>query len=907
METQVEEKKKKKVWRPPKPKEDKRGKWKRKPTAYTNVRADEETKLRCKENREKLKLQEELESINKMGEDDKKKALSLILDKIEARKKKYWIVDTKLNRIPQQQSLFEVMVNRLKINEADRIRFYLYYGWNGAWKCWSPDEEVIGADFQMKRVWDLKVGDKLMGPDSLPRTIVETHTGRSNMYRIYPESGEPIVVNGSHQLELIHRRRNKKWVRSLLQEEFSHLKDIVPEWKLVQISVEDYIKKSTKWKAEAYMWRPSIINFDEKQLSVDPYFLWVWLWDWNTYSPWITSIDNEIIDYVRGYAEELGLEIRQSWITYYLKKEVRSRYWFSGYSHLREIDVLWNKHIPINYLTSSEAQRLELLAWLVDTDGEVAYGASRTPRYSITQKSEKLARDIMMLARSLWFRSNITKSIKVCTNATRKDYIPWEYFKVSINGDVWRIPCKIERKKYKEKERRHNKDWLVTKFSVESIWDGEYFGFQLDGDSLHLDKNLIVHHNSFIGCYLTVLQALGMSWKKYGLPYLGTKKNIWILTKSGSNVKSVIYPYLLWEGSATRIPPDEVEKVNLDNGILKGIILKNGCEIHIKTYDQGSENLQGGNPDWIWMDEEPVSDDVFTEIIARTRRIDCEMVITMTPLSWLTRVYEYFLNQQNEEVRKRSVVYKVSSLDNPYTDKTWALWLTDEEYRLRVDGSFENPTGLVYSCFNRRKNTITHIKPEELGNFKAYRSIDFGVSHPTGVVFAAQDEDNNVYVWDEIYGSNILIADLSEKIYKKSRGYEFLYTLGDSAAKRERYELAQYGIKAEPADKHSKGENEMSNRRSGIMMVNQMLKDGKLIISETCTNLIKEFETHYYKEWGKKDGEVNKTDDDLLDALRYLIFNLKKEMKMEDMAKINYQRRFWETIGWKKLVSFSNL
>lgn len=174
--------------------------------------------------------------------------------------------------------------------------------------------------------------------------------------------------------------------------------------------------------------------------------------------------------------------------------------------------------------------------------------------------------------------------------------------------------------------------------------------------------------------------------------------------------------------------------------------------------------------------------------------------------------------------------------------------MTDEEYRLRVDGSFENPTGLVYSCFNRRKNTITHIKPEELGNFKAYRSIDFGVSHPTGVVFAAQDEDNNVYVWDEIYGSNILIADLSEKIYKKSRGYEFLYTLGDSAAKRERYELAQYGIKAEPADKHSKGENEMSNRRSGIMMVNQMLKDGKLIISETCTNLIKEFETHYYKE-----------------------------------------------------------
>ena len=74
-------------------------------------------------------------------------------------------------------------------------------------------------------------------------------------------------------------------------------------------------------------------------------------------------------------------------------------------------------------------------------------------------------------------------------------------------------------------------------------------------------------------------------------------------------------------------------KVNKDNGILKSILLNNHTEIHIKTYDQGSENLQGGNPDWIWLDEEPVNEDVFTEIIARTRRRDCEMLVTMTPLN----------------------------------------------------------------------------------------------------------------------------------------------------------------------------------------------------------------------------------------------------------------------------------
>ena len=36
-----------------------------------------------------------------------------------------------------------------------------------------------------------------------------------------------------------------------------------------------------------------------------------------------------------------------------------------------------------------------------------------------------------------------------------------------------------------------------------------------------------------------------------------------------------------------------IEKINMDNGILKAIYMKNGCKIQFVTYDQGSENLQG--------------------------------------------------------------------------------------------------------------------------------------------------------------------------------------------------------------------------------------------------------------------------------------------------------------------------
>ena len=380
---------------------------------------------------------------------------------------------------------------------------------------------------------------------------------------------------------------------------------------------------------------------------------------------------------------------------------------------------------------------------------------------------------------------------------------------------------------------------------------------------------------TFIWAYVTVLMALGEDGKKFALPYIWEKKNIWVLTKSGSNVKSVIQPYLLWEGSKTRIPPEMVKKINMDNGILKGIVLTNWTEIHVKTYDQGAENLQGWNPDWIWMDEEPVDPEVFMEIIARTRRLECELMVTMTPLNWLTRVYDYFMNQSSEKVKSKSKVYLVSSLDNPFTDKTWTEWLTEEEYRLRVLGSFENPTGLVYSEFNRNRNVCPHFSPKEMGEVAYYRGIDLWVSHPTAVVYVAVDKDENVYVFDETYRSNALLKEIVEEIDKKSRGYDFEYTVRDSAAAREWLELQNLWLKTVPVKKLAKLDNELSARRWGILLINQMLKDGKLVISSRCKNLIKEFESHYYKENGKKDGEVNKVDDDLLDALRYVVFTLK--------------------------------
>jgi hypothetical protein len=112
-----------------------------------------------------------------------------------------------------------------------------------------------------------------------------------------------------------------------------------------------------------------------------------------------------------------------------------------------------------------------------------------------------------------------------------------------------------------------------------------------------------------------------------------------------------------------------------------------------------------------------------------------------------------------------------------------------------------------------------------------------------------QDEDDNLIIYDEIKMANAELKDIVAEITRKSSGTQFEYFVRDSASKREGLEFQkQFGIFTTPADKRSKGANDMSNRRTGILMINSLFKNSKLFITENCVQLIKELEKHYYKD-----------------------------------------------------------
>ena len=154
------------------------------------------------------------------------------------------------------------------------------------------------------------------------------------------------------------------------------------------------------------------------------------------------------------------------------------------------------KRILHRYLTASRADRLEVLAGLLDGDGSTNGG----PRFDIFTKYPGLAQDIIFLARSLGFHA-WSKSVVKKIESTGFSGV---YQAVYVSGDMTQIPT----------IQKFGGSWKSIKaplchgIRVESIGDGEYFGFELDGNNLFMLGDFTVTHNSFVTAYCALLDYL---------------------------------------------------------------------------------------------------------------------------------------------------------------------------------------------------------------------------------------------------------------------------------------------------------------------------------------------------------------------------------------------------------------
>ena len=358
--------------------------------------------------------------------------------------------------------------------------------------CHAMGTKILMADGTIRLVEDIRVGERVMGSDGSPREVLNLCRGWEMMYRITPRrGGESFVVNENHVLSLVSTSEGKKAVCP------SHQKG----GERTFITVGQWLKKAKSWRHLRKLHRSEELPLSgDKDIILPPWIFGVILGGGCTLNGVvnITTPDQEIIEEVKQFAESWGCSVRQSKKEHnkavglhLVKKEDRR----NRTVHNPILDAVRSlglaekgaaeKYIPHNYKVASATTRLELLAGLLDTDG---YN-DKNCGYDFISKSPRLASDVAFIARSLGLTVSESLEYKECQTG-EGGY----YSRLHISGDTKKIPCRVQRKK--ANPRRQKKNNLVTGFTVEPVGEGDFFGFELDGDHLYLTADFFVHHNS---------------------------------------------------------------------------------------------------------------------------------------------------------------------------------------------------------------------------------------------------------------------------------------------------------------------------------------------------------------------------------------------------------------------------
>lgn len=342
--------------------------------------------------------------------------------------------------------------------------------------CHERGQKIVMFDGTLKAVEDIEVGDRLMGPDSKPRTVLKLCRGREGMVRVKPVKGRPFVVNEGHVLALAPS--GETTLRTP-----------------INMTVRDYRKQSETFQNRMKLYRSEAIDFGPTEvLPIPAYIFGVWIGDGHSCSPALTTADKELAEAWSGWGESLGLAVRvqpqpnNKSSVYCITGGRNSGKGNNGaINALRKLGVLGNKHIPHSYLTCSIEERKELLAGLLDTDGFVQNGHAE-----YVSVLPHLAEQVAYVARSI----GLAAYVKKCRKGTKRDGVDVQVdaYRVGISGNISEIPVRLERRMCKR--RAQAKDVLRTGFTIEDVGVGDYYGFVVDRDHLYLLDDFTVTHNS---------------------------------------------------------------------------------------------------------------------------------------------------------------------------------------------------------------------------------------------------------------------------------------------------------------------------------------------------------------------------------------------------------------------------
>ena len=288
-----------------------------------------------------------------------------------------------------------------------------------------------------------------------------------------------LVLDASSSLNPVFIKRNIKYfnTRELFEaiyiKALDSLKDYSGNVKLKTVTTQQLLETlhHNTHKNHAIPIIEKAVDFPEQDLLIHPYILGAWLGAGDKNCSGLTCFDQDILDAIEGYGYIINQNKTLGRYSIATTMEKPNSWHGSLTTGLRKIGVLNNKHIPINYLMSSESQRRELLTGLLDTNGSININGE----VEFYTYLSSLRDDVYQLIVSLGYKATIR--IENIVNKETMEPYKTAYtisFKVDPNED--KTIFNLGRKQVLIKERnknytssRNNLRYVVEVNEIESV------------------------------------------------------------------------------------------------------------------------------------------------------------------------------------------------------------------------------------------------------------------------------------------------------------------------------------------------------------------------------------------------------------------------------------------------------
>jgi hypothetical protein len=397
-----------------------------------------------------------------------------------------------------------------------------------------------------------------------------------------------------------------------------------------------------------------------------------------------------------------------------------------------------------------------------------------------------------------------------------------------------------------------------------------------------------------------------LPYKRYGLDgdpvyvrSVGVDLPNWLNKVMEPKLRSLIPPEALFKGAFDKAYSERTHKLRF----------KDGSWWDFLTHDMEVDAFAGADLHRIHFDEEPPGEKgkiQYEESLIRLVLYGGDVRFTLTPLLGLSWLYEEltdgFGNPRDDDECK---VVRGSIDDNPHLDpvaRDRALRRYAKQplkMEARRHGRWVHFAGLIYPDFREDGDGAHVVRPRPIPRERSegedeeesrkrlpavpvYQGIDPGINenHPVGLVYAWMAADDVLEVFHAVKRPDWTVADvaaycgeLEEELAFKPRWR----VIDPSAQNRHhatgrsvQWEYQQHGIFTIP------GQN---SREAGYNAVTERLKTRRLLVQASCPELVKEFQEYRWKVSRRQSDDAPKAEpikrnDDLLDALRYLVMSM---------------------------------